>query len=255
MKVRGEAGSVLARWRDGWAVQTSRRKHPLLDARIDALALLSTSQKRLRELLRSTGPLLYSNEKCVRVWQRRGLTSRPHVDGSSPWLMKIGPLLLLLSAAAIGEGAIGVVAPAPAVLAAPRVLASLGLLLLVWQPLLGSGWWSGGRGHGRPSVAGGGSQGRHSEFLQEQIIAGLQKSRKRTSAAKVKPNGFETAIETAQEIEDKSLVVDGLAEVADGVCHALDFPAVRSDVEVALLEVAKGGVEAESTSFAIAVEL
>ena len=71
----------------------------------------------------------------------------------------------------------------------------------------------------------------------------------------MKPNGFKTAIETAQEIEDKSLVVDGLAEVADGVCHALDFPAVRSDVEVALLEVAEGSVEVESTSFAITVEL
>ena len=174
LKVRGEAGSVLAGWRDGWAVQTSRRKRPLLDARIDAPALLSASQKRLRELLRSTGPLLYTSEKCVRVWQRRGPRSRPHVDGSGPWLMKIGPLLLLLGAAAVGEGAVGVAAPAPAALASPRALASPGLLLLVRQPLLGSGWWSDGRGCTRSSVAGGGSQGRsrrrrsrlrHSEFL------------------------------------------------------------------------------------------
>ena len=178
--------------------------------------------------------------------------------------MKIGPLLLLLGAATIGEGAVGVAAPAPAALASPRTLASPGLLLLVRQPLLGSGWWSDGRGRRWPSAAGGGSQGRsrrrrsrlrHSEFLQEQIVAGLQKGRKRTSAAKVKPNGFEMAIETAQEIEDKSPVVDGLAEVAEGVCHALDFPAVRSDVEVALLEVAEGGFKVESTSFAITAEL
>ena len=50
--------------------------------------------------------------------------------------MKIGPLLLLLGAAAIGEGAVGVAAPVPAALAAPRTLASPGLLLLVWQPLV-----------------------------------------------------------------------------------------------------------------------
>ena len=75
------------------------------------------------------------------------------------------------------------------------------------------------------------------------------------SAAKVKPNGFEIAIETVQEIEDKSPVIDGLVEVIEGVCHALEFLAVRSDVEVALLEVAEGGVEVESTSFTIAAEL
>jgi len=64
-----------------------------------------------------------------------------------------------------------------------------------------------------------------------------------------------TAILTVQMIEDKGVVVHGLTEVMEGIRHALEFPAVRGDVEVALLKVAEGGVKMQRTSSAVAMKL
>jgi hypothetical protein len=107
-------------------------------------------------------------------------------------------------------------------------------------------------------VEGGGWRGwsglLHGEFLKKQAVAHLQKRGERTPAAKVEPNSFKTAIEIAQKIKDKSPVVDELAKVTEGILHALELPTVCGDVNVALLEVAEGGVEVEGASFAIATE-
>ena len=64
-----------------------------------------------------------------------------------------------------------------------------------------------------------------------------------------------TAILTVQMIEDKGVVVHRLTEVMEGIRHALEFPAVRGDVEVALLEVAEGSVKMQRTSSAVSMKL
>jgi hypothetical protein len=68
-------------------------------------------------------------------------------------------------------------------------------------------------------------------------------------------DSFETAVETAQKVEDEGPIGDRLTEIAKGVRHALELAAVRGDVEVALVESAKGGLELESPCLAIAAEL
>lgn len=74
-------------------------------------------------------------------------------------------------------------------------------------------------------------------------------------AVKVELYGFEAAVETALKVEGKSLVVDRLAKVMEGVCHALELAAVLGDVEVALSEVTEGGVEVEGASFIVTMKL
>jgi hypothetical protein len=95
----------------------------------------------------------------------------------------------------------------------------------------------------------------HGEFFKEKIIAGLQKRREGMPATKVETNGFKAAIETADEVEHKRAVQNGLAKVAESISHALELPTVGGDVLTALLEVAEFRVEVEGTGFAIRTEL
>jgi len=57
---------------------------------VNTPALLGGGQQRMGYLL-DTVWLLYTGQKCLRMWEHHWAGSRPHVDGPSPWLMKIGP--------------------------------------------------------------------------------------------------------------------------------------------------------------------
>jgi len=62
-------------------------------------------------------------------------------------------------------------------------------------------------------------------------------------------------VEATKEVEDERTIRDRLAEVTEGVRHALHLAAVLGDGKVALDEDSESGVEVESTSLAVAEEL
>src|SRR6266540_7374738 len=62
-------------------------------------------------------------------------------------------------------------------------------------------------------------------------------------------------VEATKEVEDERTIRDRLAEVTEGVRHALHLAAVLGDGKVTLDEDSESGVEVESTSLAVAKEL
>jgi hypothetical protein len=66
---------------------------------------------------------------------------------------------------------------------------------------------------------------------------------------------LETFIETPQNVQHQSSVLDGLAEVGKGIRHALHLAAVVIDGEGTLAKSAKLGVEEHGAGLAIVEEL
>ena len=73
--------------------------------------------------------------------------------------------------------------------------------------------------------------------------------------SKMKTNGNEALIQTADDIEDEGAVADDLAQVRKHVGHALHLLAVLSDGQIALREVAKLGIEEQGARLAVVEEL
>jgi hypothetical protein len=142
----------------------------------------------------------------------------------------------------------------PAFLAATRPALGVagGMMWRRWLRLVGRGLVGGSGEKSRSWDCG---VMRKSELLKQQIISYLQEGGETSPASKMKTNAGETLIETADDVEDESVVRDRLVEIIEGVSHPFELAAVAGDGEVALAEVAKLRVEEESPGLAISEKL
>jgi hypothetical protein len=82
----------------------------------------------------------------------------------------------------------------------------------------------------------------HGELLNLKFGSYLEEAGQRVCATQVKPNGFESLVQAADDVEDEGPVGDGLAEVAEILSLALVESAVVGDGELALAEGTEVGV-------------
>jgi len=79
----------------------------------------------------------------------------------------------------------------------------------------------------------------HRHLLEEEISLRVNKGGERAPLAKMHPDGLESLVQTADDVEDEGAVGDGLAQVLEHVRHALHLLAVLGDRQIALDEVAE----------------
>ena len=108
----------------------------------------------------------------------------------------------------------------------------------------------GGEGGGRRRLA-----VRQSEFLQDEIVAGLQEGEEGSTLPQEGPDMGEVVVEAADHVEDKSVVGDDFAEGPKIVGHLLEAATVLGDGEVALDEVAKPHLQLDGASLPVPEEL
>jgi hypothetical protein len=92
-------------------------------------------------------------------------------------------------------------------------------------------------------------------FLKTEVIAHLLE---RQEGCRVGEDGAEMLVlfvEAAEFIEDEHMIGDVGTKIVEGVSEPLHFPTVVVHVEVALDEVAEGGVDVEGAGLTIADEL
>ena len=83
----------------------------------------------------------------------------------------------------------------------------------------------------------------HVEFCQAKISTHISEGRERFLSSDELCHKLKTLIEPTQDVEHKGAILNGLAEVGEGISHALHLATELIDGESALGEDAKLGVE------------
>jgi hypothetical protein len=117
------------------------------------------------------------------------------------------------------------------------------------------GAWRARRGGGSKRTGRGLLPVLQGEFLEDEVITSLQEGGEGPAATKKGPDVAEAFIEAANHVEDEGAVGDDLAKGSEIICHLLEAPAVISDREVTLNEVAKLPLQVDGTCLPIAKEL
>jgi hypothetical protein len=99
----------------------------------------------------------------------------------------------------------------------------------------------GGRARGRKSRGGSGGGGEcscwgilavlHGEFLEDEVVAGLQEGGEGSDATKKCPNVAEAFVEAADDIEDEGVIGDDLTKSGEIIGHLLQLAAIVGDGE------------------------
>lgn len=194
--------------------------------------------------------------------------SRPHVDGPRPQVVEVGPAAIDAGTApATTAGALGATPPCLlrlppfAILGAAAGATRRGRLL--WGAL-GLGRWSRGQsrwgrigaiGGGSSSEGGGWSRLLHGELLKTEVVAHLQKGRKRVATTKMEADGSEVLVEAPGDVEDEGVIGDELAEITEVLGYPLVAATVLGDGKDTLRERAKLLVGLEGVRRAVPKEL
>jgi hypothetical protein len=96
---------------------------------------------------------------------------------------------------------------------------------------------------------------RHVELGQAQISADVVEGGEGPLPGDELGHELKSFIETTQNVEHQSAILDGLAKISQAVGHVLHLPAVFVDGESALAELAEFGVKKHGAGFAVVEEL
>jgi hypothetical protein len=98
-------------------------------------------------------------------------------------------------------------------------------------------------------------RGRHVEFSQAQISTDVGKGGERALPGDELGHELEALVEAAQDVQHKSAILNGLAEVSKSVSHAFHLAAVIVDGEGTLGESTELGVDEHGAGLAVVEEL
>lgn len=97
--------------------------------------------------------------------------------------------------------------------------------------------------------------GDHGVFFNVEVGANVGEARQRATALDERGHVGELLVEAMQDLEDKGVVKNGLAQVTQRIGHALHLTAILGDVKISLDKSMELDIEDNGTSLLVADKL